>query len=96
MHMLDIQSVQNNQYITTYTWTSLNTVGSCPSLYITSCFNLCTYQKQRINLPFISFLFVRVMGVVKAGHLLCEHKPSNVSKLNLPLTSHSTVPLQPK
>lgn len=52
MHMLNIHSVQNNQYITTQTLTSLNTVGSFPSLYIIHVTISAQSEAGRINLSF--------------------------------------------
>lgn len=52
MHMLDIHSVQNNQYITTMTSTWMNTVGFCfsfflPSLYIISLCSPRTFSGRK-------------------------------------------------
>lgn len=45
--------------------------------------------------PFL-LLFVRVTSVVKGGGLLFEHRPLDVSKLNLSVTRQQTTAIKSK
>lgn len=90
MHMLDIHSVQNNQYITTSTW--MNTVGSFPSLYIISFDSPRNIQQQKDLICPFQLLFAGMTSVVEVEAQLWEWRLVEVSELDLSITHQPAAP----